>query len=794
MSFPSRPPSPEEGLTPLDASKLTQMAPVNPNSPNLFAGLSTILESEKRDSTRSPSIAGRVERRRSANKLGVCSTSRTHSRNVSRASSPSTPHRRRSTTSHPPISNKELIQRATTQLEQQKPDEDMSDDKLDYGEETPRESYDHMVKRLEETKSPIQDWDVTDNYGTDTLTQRITVLEALEDSEIKTHQMIKDPGFTDTLFDIDTDGFEEVFKSNIRTKSTDSSNKGKSKYHAELSIPGRAGTVPPGYEGSPLIPEISVGGPCATAGYELIIVPDITKMWSNEDGWNMLLKLCADTAHTVNCFGHNLAVANNRLKYNIAKSHVTHHHLNAITLLTKQMVADSGETDAGVSAIRGALENINNNTKGLKKLEEKLKMDILDIAIDSEKSRSNTDTLVAQVNNMRKVVDTVTKSSSDGVKISQKIGQATDKIISDMTTIKNKVPSIMVTSEGQQVIQLAAPGQEELQKLSSAVHTIKGQLDTIHMENVKMTEIMARKSSVPPTTAPQTQVASSSHQQQQRQTTAPQAVVPPPHPSVGYSTMPPQQQPQQQPDQPQPPKNAYTWNLEPAQLTKGAEFFFDKLNSIPDEVVVWWAKVISWGGWGPIGPQDKPTSCNSAWPVEQKRIWIADAIRRAFQPKSYKSFLLPPSHGPGTKTASVNKYGWNHCVYKGFGPLPTIRKGTPVQICGPPLSDPNELHYEDLHPTSQQATTFEAPSNEEWTKVEGKKRSYAQIATTPGSTGATTANTGNITSPKHPKHNDDENPTNWIIRFRRNDAPVEGSRMSPYTGGKGWFTEPVNCK
>ncbi|KAF9649670.1 hypothetical protein BDM02DRAFT_3186155, partial [Thelephora ganbajun] len=585
MSFSPRPPSPEEGSTPLDASKLTQMAPVNPNSPNLFAGLSTILESEKHDSTRSPSIAGRMERRRSANKLSVRSTSRTHSRNVSRASSPSTPNRRRLTTSNPPISNKGLIQRATAQLEQQRPDEDMSDDELDYGEETPRESYDCMVKRLEGTKSPIQDWDVTNNYGTDTLTQRITALEALEDSEIKTHRMIKDPGFADTFFDIDTDGFEETFKSNIKSRSTDGSNKGKSVYHAEPSMPGRAGTVPPGYEGSPSIPEISVGGPCATAGYEPIQIPNIKSMASNEDGWNMLLQLCADTARAVNSFGHNLAVANNRLKYNIAESHVTHHRLNAITLLTKQMVADSGETDAGVNAIRGALENIDNNTKGLKKLEEKLKMDILDIAIDSEKSRTNTDTLVTQVNNLRKVVDTVAKSASDGMKISQKIGQAMDKIISDTTTIRNKVPTVMVTSEGQQVIQSAAPGQEELQKLSNTVHTIKGQLDTIHTENVKMTEIMACKSSVPPPPVPQTQVASSSHQNLQQQPTVSQAEIPPPHPSVGYSTMPPQQQTKPT-IQPQPPKNAYTWNSEPTQLTKGAEFFFDKLNSILDEVVI----------------------------------------------------------------------------------------------------------------------------------------------------------------------------------------------------------------
>ncbi|KAF9644518.1 hypothetical protein BDM02DRAFT_3212573, partial [Thelephora ganbajun] len=584
MSFSPRPPSPEEGSTPLDASKLTQMAPVNPNSPNLFAGLSTILESEKRDSTRSPSIAGRMERRRSANKLSVRSTSRTHSRNVSRASSPSTPNRRRSTTSRPPISNKELIQRATTQLEQQQPDEDMSDDELDYGEETPRESYDRMVKRLDGAKSPIQDWDVTDNYGTDTLTQRITALEALEDSEIKTHRMIKDPDFANTLFDIDTDGFEEVFKDNIKSKSTDGSNKGKSKYHAEPSVPGRTGTVPPGYEGTPSIPEISIGGPCATAGYEPIQIPDITKMQSNADGWNMLLKLCADTAHAVNCFGHNLAVANNRLKYNIAESHVTHHRLNAITLLTRQMVADSGETDAGVNAIRGALENIDNNTKGLKKLEEKLKMDILDIAIDSEKSRTNTDTLVTQVNNIRKVIDTVAKSTSDGVKISQRIGQATDKIISDTTTIKNKVPSVMVTSEGQQMIQSAAPGQEELQKLSSAVHTIKGQLDTIHSENVKIAEVVSRKSSVLPPSAPQTQATSTAPVPVQQQ----QQTAPPPHPSVGYSTLPPPQKAQQQTQQQhqqQPPKNAYTWNSEPASLTKGAEFFFDKLNSIPDEVV-----------------------------------------------------------------------------------------------------------------------------------------------------------------------------------------------------------------
>ncbi|KAF9643534.1 hypothetical protein BDM02DRAFT_3132365 [Thelephora ganbajun] len=467
----------------------------------------------------------------------------------------------------------------------------MSDNELDYREETPQESYDQMVKRLEGTKSPIQDWDVNDNYRKDTLTQRIMALEALEDSEIKTHWMIKDPDFTGTLFDIDTDGFDETFKGNIKTRSTDSSNKGKSVYHTGPSVPGRAGTVQPGHEGSPSILEISIGGPCATAGYKPIKVPDITTMRSNKDGWNMLLKLCADTAHAVNCFGHNLAVANNHLKYTIAESHVTHHHLNAISLLTKQIVSDSTDVDNRVNAIRGALENIDNNTKGLKRLEEKLKMDIMDITIDSKKSRSNTDTLVAQVNNMRKVVDIVAKSASDGVKISQKIGQATDKIISDTTAIKNKVPSIMVTSEGQQMIQSVAPGQEELQKLSSAVHMIKGQLDTIHTENVKMAEVMTCKSSVPPPQVPQNQVASTSSQH-----SAPQTVIPPPHPSVGYSTMPPQQQPAIQPvpapvTQQQPPKNAYTWNLEPAQLMKGAEFFFDKLNSIPDEVVIWWAKL-----------------------------------------------------------------------------------------------------------------------------------------------------------------------------------------------------------
>ncbi|KAF9648201.1 hypothetical protein BDM02DRAFT_3187367 [Thelephora ganbajun] len=250
----------------------------------------------------------------------------------------------------------------------------------------------------------------------------------------------------------------------------------------------------------------------------------------------------------------------------------------------------------------------------------------------------------------------------------------------------------MVTSDGQQVIQPVATGHEELQKLSSAIHTIKGQLDTIHSEDIKLTKVVAHKSSVLPPSVPQGQNTSTASLSTTQLAPPPQQSVPPPHPAVGYSTMPPQpQQPAQPTHQQQPPKNAYTWNLEPAQLTKGAEFFFDKLNSIPDKVVVWWAKVILWGGWGPIGPQNKPTSCNSAWLVEQKRIWIVDAIRRAFQPKSYKSFLLPPSHGPGTKTASVNKYRWNHCVYKDFGPLPTIQKGTPIQVCGPPLSDPNEL-------------------------------------------------------------------------------------------------------
>ncbi|KAF9643369.1 hypothetical protein BDM02DRAFT_3132478 [Thelephora ganbajun] len=201
-------------------------------------------------------------------------------------------------------------------------------------------------------------------------------------------------------------------------------------------------------------------------------------------------------------------------------------------------------------------------------MERKIDNEMMKVQLDTEKTRTDTETLTTQVNNMLKVIDVIAKSSSDGVKISQRIRQATDRIITDVNAVKNKTPAIMVTGEGQQIMQLAAPGHKELQKLLSTVHTIKGQLDTIHNKNVKLTKVMSHKSSVLPQQVPQ----------------------------------------------------------EPANLTKGVEFFFNKLNSIPDEVVVWWAKVISWGGWGPIGPQNKPTSCNSAWLIEQKKIWIADAI------------------------------------------------------------------------------------------------------------------------------------------------------------------------
>ncbi|KAF9648197.1 hypothetical protein BDM02DRAFT_3187360 [Thelephora ganbajun] len=199
MSFSPRPPSPEEGSTPLDVSNLTQMAPVRQNTPNLFAGLSMIRESV-RDSTRSPTIAGRMEHRRSANKLSVRSTSRNQLRNVSRASSPATPSRRRSVTSGIQVDNTEFLRRANAQLDEARMAvEEISDDELNYGEgTTPRESYDRMVKRIQGQKSPIQAWAEDNNYGTDTLTQRITAMEALEDSELKTHRIIQDPEFAGT--------------------------------------------------------------------------------------------------------------------------------------------------------------------------------------------------------------------------------------------------------------------------------------------------------------------------------------------------------------------------------------------------------------------------------------------------------------------------------------------------------------------------------------------------------------------------------------------------------------------
>ncbi|KAF9648202.1 hypothetical protein BDM02DRAFT_3187369 [Thelephora ganbajun] len=133
-------------------------------------------------------------------------------------------------------------------------------------------------------------------------------------------------------------------------------------------------------------------------------------MRSNEDRWNMLLKLCADTAHAVNCFRHNLMVANNHLKYNIAESRITHHCLSAISMLTKQMVADSATVDKGVNGIRGALKEITSNTKDIKRLEKKYNQGIVKVRLDTERSRCHVETLVSQVNNMHKMVNIIVKT------------------------------------------------------------------------------------------------------------------------------------------------------------------------------------------------------------------------------------------------------------------------------------------------------------------------------------------------------------------------------------------------
>ena len=284
----------------------------------------------------------------------------------------------------------------------------------------------------------------------------------------------------------------------------------------------------------------------------------------------------------------------------------------------------------------------------------------------------------------------------------------------------------------------------------------------------------------------------------------------PPRPkSVTFSEAPEERSPFTTPSpQPSPRLETPPNPASPSQLLVGADFFLQQVDSLNDHQIAWWAKVISYGNWGPLDPtrQFQPSKVGTSTPVQMKRTFIRRAIYRAFKVDSYGVFLIPPVGPVGkTKKATETTFDWPAHVYKGWGDFPRSSGVGPWQVVEPPVmvetdaNDTEDLYYEDLYPQNpvfnNNSITLEQridmhnsgiPSlppmdvdTNPWVDVQRNtgKRTYSQAAAsrpnTPGPSNQTTHNTVITNQPPRPKRDTSMiNPDAWIIRFPDNDKVV----------------------
>ena len=264
---------------------------------------------------------------------------------------------------------------------------------------------------------------------------------------------------------------------------------------------------------------------------------------------------------------------------------------------------------------------------------------------------------------------------------------------------------------------------------------------------------------------------------------------------------------------PSPPKSNPWDSFDPltnfsAGLHDGHAWFTDQLTSLPDESVHWWARVITMGQWGPIkSDTGKPAGIRYEAPANEKRFFIAHAIRRAFSQTGCRFFLVPPSAYVSHKPAeSFQSYAWS--TWNGHGVVPSVRAGTSVAIAYPPENRPHKvlsgfapgvpviappaaaLHarvddfpsltqssWPSQHASGSNAIPLPSALQETptpWNKVAkgGKTISFAKAA----------ANAADLQAPapsKRFRHPATSNSHRWILRFPKDHKIPQHSRPPP---------------
>ena len=141
--------------------------------------------------------------------------------------------------------------------------------------------------------------------------------------------------------------------------------------------------------------------------------------------------------------------------------------------------------------------------------------------------------------------------------------------------------------------------------------------------------------------------------------------------------------------------------LNPLGLTKGADFFLRILSKFNNNVATMgsWAQVLLWGRFGPLNDRGHHMNWASSMKPERTKIWLDEAIRRAFAPGSYALMLLPPTTAVGgNKKESKVKHGWNKCLHDGFNPV--VLSG-PINYVHP--EEFTDQFYNDLYTPSSNA-------------------------------------------------------------------------------------------
>ena len=336
----------------------------------------------------------------------------------------------------------------------------------------------------------------------------------------------------------------------------------------------------------------------------------------------------------------------------------------------------------------------------------------------------------------------------------------------------------------------ASSGQEELRKMSANISAIQRQTSTL----TSQVSSLARSSQNAGLAAGRPDAAG--------HPPAPPRVPPPVPPKPAPLPPrpippPPPQQPTSSPDYFEGPDDLYA---EP--LREGHQWFLEQIRMLSPETRLEWAKILTWGKWGPINANGNPTGCGgSRTPPEVVTKFLISCVSRAFDPITGCGHLpVPPLYQIPNKAESLRLYDW--ICYTGLGRIPTRKAGSAVTVVEPPVAfrpapvRPNprqraaplplpltprfddldtfgpgisgpgpsqdDVYYEDLHP------------EETWNVATRKGKapaSYANAAAAPSSS--------RPAPPNRPSRRTDTVKEKWVLKFPQSQKIPPSTRPHP---------------